>query len=689
MTRAKDISKIVTDADLSGTLDVTGTVTAGGLTLGHQNYIAWADSGGTTRSAFQFDTDTLKIGISGNIDNTIIRSNGADRIKADSNGDISFYEDTGTTPKFFWDASTERLGIGTSSPSAGLHVVATDGIKSQRSGGASISMVAGSTGEARLDTSTAGRVFQVNSNGSISINATTGSGDGDVNIDSSGNVGIGTASPNTALQVEKDWVSDYGSINISHTTNSLGGLGIRCNGVFKSALIYKGGTSGALLDIGTYNAEPILFRTNNTERMRITSGGNIGIGTSSPATPLHISNSSPRITLTDSDAAGINSTISGSSGRLSFNADADNYGTGEILFNQAGTERMRIDSSGNVGIGTSSPSTKLDIAGNIAQTRTTQNIEFNQTNNAGTFSFKNRADISRALISTNSMPMTLNVESADFMNFGTNNTEAMRIDSSGNFMVGKSAVDLDVAGVEFRAGAYNAMTNDGGVPLYLNRLTSDGGILEFRKDGSTVGSIGVNGTRLHIASNGNSGLRFRDDLSAILPCNNDGSNSDGDQNLGASTVRFKTLFLSQGVRLGGTGTANELDDYEEGTWTPQIFSNVTQIATSSVYGFYTKVGDLVHINGQVSRNDSASLSSTFLLRNLPFTSKSGTGCVYVNGGFWFDKASATDEVGFGYMSGGIATVYVKTLNLSAAYITADALENNRSVYFAFTYKTAT
>ena len=92
-------------------------------------------------------------------------------------------------------------------------------------------------------------------------------------------VGIGTAAPGTGLQVDQDWVSDYGSINVSHSTNSLGGLGIRCNNVFKAALIYKGGTSGALLDLGTYAAEPILFRTNNSEVMRINSNGNIGIGT--------------------------------------------------------------------------------------------------------------------------------------------------------------------------------------------------------------------------------------------------------------------------------------------------------------------------------------------------------------------------------------------------------------------------
>jgi hypothetical protein len=127
MTRAKDISKIVTDANLSGTLDVTGTVTAGGLSVNGDGSL-----NGTAVNLIFNETDTTDL-------NTRFRQSGAlfsistvndsgsspkaHLVVNNSTGDISFYEDTGTTPKLFWDASAERLGIGTASPaSAKLHI---------------------------------------------------------------------------------------------------------------------------------------------------------------------------------------------------------------------------------------------------------------------------------------------------------------------------------------------------------------------------------------------------------------------------------------------------------------------------------------------------------------------------------------------------------------------------------------
>ena len=269
---------------------------------------------------------------------------------------------------------------------------------------------------------------------------------------------------------------------------------------------------------------------------------------------------------------------------------------------------------------------------------------------------------------------------------------AITIDSGESVFIGNTAEFIDGTGTGDKGIQLNPLglvvsTRNGGISGVFGRQASDGTIVQFRKNGSEVGRI-VYSNDTNIAF-GNASRGVGIGSSSVFPTDGSTSVSNGGLSLGYGNGRWNNLYLSGNLYLGGTGSANAFDDYEEGTWTPQIYSNVTQIATSSVYGFYTKVGDLVHINGQVDRNDSASLSSTFLLKNLPFTSKSGTGCVYVNGGFWFDKASATDEVGFGYMSGGSTTVYVKTLNLSAAYITADALEHGRPVYFAFTYKTAT
>jgi hypothetical protein len=130
--------------DSSGDLDVTGTVTANGLTLGAEGdqIIIPTSNGGingiiTTGddvygNAFEFKngnaivliSDTNDTAVTGGIDATLIaRGSSVTRTALfDVNGDVSFYEDTGTTPKFFWDASAESLGIGTSSPNHKLEI---------------------------------------------------------------------------------------------------------------------------------------------------------------------------------------------------------------------------------------------------------------------------------------------------------------------------------------------------------------------------------------------------------------------------------------------------------------------------------------------------------------------------------------------------------------------------------------
>ena len=166
----------------------------------------------------------------------------------------------------------------------------------------------------------------------------------------------------------------------------------------------------------------------------------------------------------------------------------------------------------------------------------------------------------------------------------------------------------------------------------LNRTTSDGTIAEFQKDGTTVGSIGSNaGTHLTMGS-GDTGLLFNPSTDKIHPWNmSTGGLRDNAVDLGVDVSRFKDLYLSGGVYLGGTGAANYLDDYETGTWTPEFepesgsFSSITYSSTQQI-GRYIKVGKQVTCLLQTNTS-SISLGTAAVglkIIGLPFTPTSGS-----------------------------------------------------------------
>jgi hypothetical protein len=139
------------------------------------------------------------------------------------------------------------------------------------------------------------------------------------------------------------------------------------------------------------------------------------------------------------------------------------------------------------------------------------------------------------------------------------------------------------------------------------------GNIQFGASGSETGQIEINSTRLLLRSTGDaSGLRF--DGSAYTPFKN-GSQADGTVDLGSSSGKYKDLYLSGGLYVGGTGSANQLDDYEEGTWTPTFvnFDGTMTINTNR----YTKIGRLVTYELNVvvpSNSDGDAFQYT-----LPFT----------------------------------------------------------------------
>jgi hypothetical protein len=206
-------------------------------------------------------------------------------------------------------------------------------------------------------------------------------------IDSSGNVGIGVTSPGEKLDVD-------GNINIRTTAGgvrgikrndngynlhlaggssltdgsyievnggSRGGVGNALNGEinFVSGGSYQSSQSAV---VGNYNFKTQWNGGSATLMHSDSSSGNVGIGTTSPQEELHIASTVPVIRLEDTD--GGYAQIVGSNGSLSLRSDQANTVASSIIdFTIDNSEKMRINSSGNVGIGTTSPSHKLDVDG--------------------------------------------------------------------------------------------------------------------------------------------------------------------------------------------------------------------------------------------------------------------------------------------------------------------------------------
>jgi hypothetical protein len=118
----------------------------------------------------------------------------------------------------------------------------------------------------------------------------------------------------------------------------------------------------------------------------------------------------------------------------------------------------------------------------------------------------------------------------------------MRITSSGDLLVGKTSAGLGTTGVEASSGGYIRATRNGN-SLTLNRISTDGNLATFTKDGSTVGSIGIVSSQPYFV-NGNTGFRINNTSAGIYPAESDGTNRDAAIDLGASSARWKDLYLS-------------------------------------------------------------------------------------------------------------------------------------------------
>ena len=499
---------------------------------------------------------------------------------------------------------------------------------------------------------TLGTAAQGNITSLGTLTALTG-GTGDLNwdsgtlfVDSSANaVGIGTTSPDGKLHVYQsdasitpdadadDFIIEGNGatgMTIGSSASSVGSIRFADSGSPRAGMIY-------------YNhvGNDMRFYTVATERLRIDSSGNVGIGTSSPARKVQIQDTSSTVYLSL-----VGPTNAGAG--IMF-GDSDDETVGRIAYDNSNNsmqvytndiERMRIDASGKVGIGTSATDGMLTIK------KTGSNL-FGDS--AITIQSADTDQSTLALGLTGSVAYIDSTESGNGavlpLAFATGSVEKMRIDSSGNLLVGKTATNTSTVGIEARENGLLVATRDGNQPLLIDRLTDDGDLVLFRKDSTTVGSIGASSGDLTIYSSasGHCGLRFTS--GGVAPINNTGSLVANSVDIGQSSWKFRDLYLSGGAYLGGTGAANHLDDYEEGSWTP-TFSGAT---LSQAVGSYTRIGNQVTVSYRIiTTGGLPSSGSQVQVGGLPFTISNAT----ING------------VASGF--GGVGSVYVGPSNVTSA-----------------------
>ena len=398
------------------------------------------------------------IGGSGVADNMVFSSSGgSERMRIDASGNV---------------------GIGTSSAGNKLEVTSSGQniVVSRSTGSYGAFQRAAPTGQQTYDFYTINSVEVARITGDPSyLGFSTGSAATErMRIDSSGVVGINNTSPST-------WAT---RLTVQGTVAILGNASLTgANPTYQGALrlienpttiastggiefftsTFGSGYGWKMTSIDSSGVQLTFATRQNSatwsEIMRLDSSGNVGIGTSSPSYNLHVRNGGGNGTIGVQYGTSTVTLLSAYAAQ----GDLQVTGANPITFTNNSTERMRIDSSGNVGIGTSSPAQKLDVKGILQLTNSTTPANTSYVYDGGGL----------LLASNNSNPMY----------FYTGGSERMRIDSSGNVLVGTTtaqtgAVLAVTGGIQGTIKSGTAVASTSGtsidftsIPSWVKRIT--------------------------------------------------------------------------------------------------------------------------------------------------------------------------------------------------------------------------
>jgi hypothetical protein len=377
------------------------------------------------------------------------------------------------------DATNNRVGIGTASPSTSLDVV--------RSGVQPLRIQSTSGTEVAIN--------MVNTGGNVQLEAHSGN----FNIDADA-VGIGTTSPAELLHIESGTNGEQVDIRFRGLTTSAG--------AGRSANI---GFDPDPNDTGTATEAQLYLSADTTNKTLVaTASGNVGIGTSPDANSklhllddtaslddytIHIESYSPAIVFQDISATATDFAIQADNSALMFRYGDASTGT------QLASEAMRIDSSGRVLVGQSSNTGSANADNLVVGTGSGNNglTILSGTDSGGTLAFADSGADEDGFISFN--------HASQFMQFGTASNERMRIDSSGNLLVGNPTptAKLSVNG----QGAFGSEDASGnGIYLYVSGALADNSYMSRSSAGTGTTTWYIGNQSITTSSD----LRLKDNI---------------------------------------------------------------------------------------------------------------------------------------------------------------------------------
>jgi hypothetical protein len=524
--------------DDSNYLQLTGGALSGALTIDNAANVAALDL------KFDGDNDT---GFYAPAANTLgFVSGGTERVRIDSSG---------------------RIGIGTTSPGFKLEVNSntSDSVALFESSDTTARIILrdnGSTSGGYVGVATEDMFFHTDGNERL-------------RIDSSGNVGIGTSSPSYPLHVNGN--AQFGTGSAWRTDTDLFKSTTTSGANIRSATGSASTPTYSLVgdeDTGVYfpQANAVAVSTGGSQRLLIDSLGRVGINTTANQADLDVNGSGAgtiRIGSSSTSRSVITHVNNASNSYLLINVDEGNNSAANTHFKiwVDGSERLRIDSSGNVGIGVTNPGSFNAKAETLVLANGGDHVGITldcNTDKEGSIYFADGStgdNLLRGQIVYN--------HSGDSLRFVTNASEQMRIDSAGDVGIGttnpayKLTVEGTIAGTD-SGTRFIRLFKDGTVPKIL---TGPGQPLEIGADDDshlridTDGDIGIGtlspSTKLHVA--GTTRIGANDTTSAILEI---GAGATGNRNAYIDLVG-DTTYSDFGLRIirnnSGPNTTSTID----------------------------------------------------------------------------------------------------------------------------------